>query len=66
LTPAEIEKAFHPFFSTKAHGTGLGLPIAKQVIEQHSGKIFLQSIPGKGTRVTLELPAGKIEPGSGA
>ncbi len=57
MTPDEAVKAFHPFFSTKAQGTGLGLPIAKQIVEQHHGRIALRSTPGKGTCVRVELPA---------
>jgi len=58
MTPEEAGKAFHPFFSTKAKGTGLGLAIAKQIIEQHRGRISLQSTPGQGTCVRVELPVG--------
>ena len=57
MSPEEAAKAFDPFFSTKAQGTGLGLSIAKQIVEQHHGRIVLQSTPGKGTCVVLELPA---------
>ncbi|MBI4514621.1 MAG: HAMP domain-containing protein [Deltaproteobacteria bacterium] len=57
MTAEEAAKAFLPFFSTKAQGTGLGLPIAKQIIEQHRGRISLRSAPGSGTCVRVELPA---------
>jgi two-component system, NtrC family, sensor kinase len=57
MTTEEAAKAFHPFFSTKAKGTGLGLAIAKQIVEQHGGRISLQSTPGQGTCVRVELPA---------
>jgi hypothetical protein len=66
MSAEAAEKAFHPFFSTKAQGTGLGLPIAKQLVEQHQGRIALASRPGNGTRVTVELPAGDAETASGA
>ncbi|MFQ5666206.1 MAG: PAS domain-containing sensor histidine kinase [Candidatus Binatia bacterium] len=56
MTPAQTAKAFHPFFSTKVQGTGLGLAIAKQLIEQHGGRITLHSTPGEGTVVKVELP----------
>jgi signal transduction histidine kinase len=56
ITEEEAEKAFHPFFSTKAQGTGLGLPIAKRIVESHHGRLSLESTPGKGTRVRIVLP----------
>jgi len=52
-----LAKAFQPFFSTKAQGTGLGLAIAKQIVEQHGGRITLRSSVGKGTCVQVELSA---------
>ena len=50
---------FEPFYTTKATGVGLGLPICKSIIEEHSGKIFISSNTGdssSGTTVTIELP----------
>lgn len=65
MTAEEVSKAFQPFFSTKAHGTGLGLPIARQIIEQHNGRIAIQSAPGQGTRIEVGLPAHELAvPGS--
>ena len=56
--PAEIlDRIFTPFFTTKARGTGLGLPTAKRLIEAHRGSITLTSPPGLGTIVTIQLPA---------
>jgi len=56
-----IEHIFTPFYTRKKEGTGLGLPIAKKVIEAHKGKIRVASKPGDGTEVKIELPykAGK-------
>jgi two-component system NtrC family sensor kinase len=56
MTPEVLAKAFEPFFTTKAKGTGLGLPICKKIVEAHKGSITLDSQPGKGTRVRVELP----------
>ncbi len=55
--PEEImPHIFKPFYSTKGKRTGLGLPYVKQIIEEHRGKIFIESTPGKGTTVTIYLP----------
>jgi signal transduction histidine kinase len=56
MSADEVAQAFQPFFSTKAQGTGLGLPIAKEIIEQHGGRITLRSSVGAGTCVQIELP----------
>jgi signal transduction histidine kinase len=57
MTADELAQVFNPFFTTKLHGTGLGLPIAQQIIEYHEGRIALTSQPGQGTRVEVDLPA---------
>ena len=57
MDAATLDKIFEPYFSTKPAGTGLGLPIARKVIEDHGGSIRLASAPGEGTTVTIELPA---------
>jgi len=55
--PKEVyERIFQPFFTTKDYGTGLGLHICRQIIEQVSGKIEVQSFVGQGTRFTVTLP----------
>ncbi len=60
--PEEIkEKVFEPFFTTKAEGqgTGLGLPIVKQIVASHGGRFFLESQVGVGTRAIVEIPVAK-------
>ena len=54
-----LDKIFEPLFTTKAKGIGLGLPIAKIMIEAHSGTIDVQSEIGKGSIFTIELPIKK-------
>jgi len=55
--PAEVlEKIFTPFFTTKARGTGLGLPTAKRILEAHGGTIDIHCPAGGGTIVSLHLP----------
>ena len=50
-------RVFDPFFSTKTRGTGLGLAVSKQIIDEHKGRIRLLRRRGGGTRVVIELPA---------
>ncbi|HLI22026.1 MAG TPA: ATP-binding protein, partial [Stellaceae bacterium] len=50
-----MTKIFEPLFSTKSFGTGLGLPAAKQIIEQHGGTVSVASDVGAGTRVRIAL-----------
>ena len=55
--PEEIlQEVFEFYHTTKRSGTGLGLAIARQIIQGHSGKIYIRSKPGVGTSVFLELP----------
>lgn len=55
--PQEVyERIFQPFFTTKDYGTGLGLHICRQIVEQVNGKIEVQSFIGQGTRFTVSLP----------
>jgi signal transduction histidine kinase len=55
--PEEIrERIFEVFYSSRGGGTGLGLPIARQIIEKHGGTIELDSEEGRGTRFTIHLP----------
>jgi len=61
----DLDTLFTPFFSTKgAKGTGLGLFLAKQVVEEHQGKIGVESSLGEGTTVVVTLPCLKNEPGA--
>ena len=53
-----LEKIFNPFYTTKTDGVGLGLSISSRLMEENSGYIEAESVPGKGTRFTIALPTG--------
>ncbi len=58
--PEDLRDAiFDPFFTTKppGEGTGLGLPMAYKIIDEHGGSLKIDSAPGSGTRVTIRLPS---------
>jgi two-component system sporulation sensor kinase A len=56
ITKEALEKTWTPFFTTKAKGMGLGLPICKRIVEAHGGKISVESIVDKGTTFTVAIP----------
>jgi C4-dicarboxylate-specific signal transduction histidine kinase len=56
IAAADKARLFHPFFTTKQNGTGLGLASSRAIIEAHEGTIGVEDIPG-GTRFWLRLPA---------
>ena len=59
MTPDQIKQIFEPFSTTKRRGLGLGMPYAQKIIQQHGGQIVVDSEPGKGTEVRIELPANE-------
>jgi signal transduction histidine kinase len=54
----QLPRLFEPFFSTKKGGTGLGLALSQQIIQDHGGEIHVASRVGRGTTFTLSVPAG--------
>lgn len=58
-----IDKIFQPFFTTKPRGTGLGLAITRRLVEQHGGKIYVETHPGEGTLFTILLHVDQKEDG---
>lgn len=56
IPPEELDRIFVPFHTTKTQGTGLGLPICRQLMEQHDGTIDVESRLGEGTTFIIELP----------
>jgi signal transduction histidine kinase len=51
-----MRRIFEPYFTTKANGSGLGLSIARRIVEAHHGSIAVDSAPGKGSRFQIRLP----------
>jgi len=64
IPPSDQPRIFDPYFSTKERGTqkgmGLGLPVARSIITQHGGAIYVDTVANQGTRVTVYLPFNAI------
>jgi signal transduction histidine kinase len=56
IPPEHLPNIFRPFFTTKGHGTGLGLSLARRMVEAHGGHIDVTSVVGKGTQFRVRLP----------
>lgn len=65
MPPDVQERIFEPFFTTKHRGTGLGLPIARRVVEAHGGQIVIETPQRGGTVVSISLPANGALPSKG-
>jgi len=56
IAPDMIDRIFHPYYSSKKGGSGLGLPVSRRIVEEHGGTLRVHSTPGKGTDFTLQFP----------
>jgi signal transduction histidine kinase len=57
IDPAHRARLFHPYFTTKKHGTGLGLFVIRRIVEAHGGTVAVESEPGQGATFRVTLPA---------
>ena len=55
IPPEARERIFEVFYSSRGGGTGLGRPIARQIVERHGGSIGLESVEGQGTTFRIRL-----------
>ncbi len=58
ISAEDLPRVFDPYYTTRRTGTGLGLPIAKNIVEGLGGAIVVDTHPGKGTDMRIELPEG--------
>jgi two-component system NtrC family sensor kinase len=59
ILSADLEHVFRPFFTTRENGSGLGLPLSRQIVMAHNGEIWIESVPERGTSVYVRLPAAE-------
>jgi signal transduction histidine kinase len=66
ISPQELDRMFEPFYTTKESGTGLGLAVAANIVEQHGGWLRASNNPAGGMTFRLELPLERTQKTVGA
>jgi len=64
ISPEHLPFIFRPFYTTKGNGTGLGLSLARRIVEDHRGRIEVQSELGRGTEFLITLPMRQAQESS--
>ncbi|MEA2660014.1 MAG: hypothetical protein QOF64_2681, partial [Candidatus Binatota bacterium] len=59
IPPEDLEHIFDPFFTSKDEGSGLGLAVSHQIVQEHGGIVTVESTMGKGTSFFVHIPVGK-------
>ncbi len=60
IAPQDLRRVFDPFFTTRPDGTGLGLPTTYSIVRRHSGRLAIESEPGRGTTLRMYVPAAGV------
>lgn len=63
ILPDVLRRIFHPFFTTKDHGSGLGVPTAQKILDAHAGSLDVESRPGQGATFIVRLPTEETDHG---
>ena len=59
IPPEVLHNIFNPFFTTKIHGSGLGLPIVHKIVTRHNGEVDIDNRPGEGISFLIKFPSAK-------